>query len=139
MPGCNCAGSACGCQIQPGLGVNVTGTGTASNPFVISAAINVATIEQNASGPLDLSTYVGDMSVTVNLSANVTSMILPNAPGTRLDLFFVTVVTGVSVVWPTAIRWAGTATTPSATVGEAAWATLRQTADFWAGNDIGVL
>jgi hypothetical protein len=33
---CGCKGSICGCTIKSGTGITVTGTGTASNPFVIS-------------------------------------------------------------------------------------------------------
>lgn len=36
MPNCNCKGSVCGCSITAGTGINVSGSGTAQNPFVIS-------------------------------------------------------------------------------------------------------
>jgi hypothetical protein len=37
MPrGCGCAGNSCGCLVQPGPGVNVTGTGNASDPYIVS-------------------------------------------------------------------------------------------------------
>lgn len=40
MPKCNCAGSSCGCSVTAGDGIEVTGTGTAANPFVISSNIS---------------------------------------------------------------------------------------------------
>jgi hypothetical protein len=33
---CNCSGSTCGCQVQAGSGVSVTGIGTAASPFIIT-------------------------------------------------------------------------------------------------------
>lgn len=42
MPRCNCAGSTCACKVQAGAGVTVTGIGTASNPYVVTATIGQA-------------------------------------------------------------------------------------------------
>lgn len=33
--GCSCAGGSCGCLVIAGFGINVTGIGTAADPFVI--------------------------------------------------------------------------------------------------------
>lgn len=40
MPNCNCAGSTCSCSVTAGSGVQVKGTGTAANPFVISVDLS---------------------------------------------------------------------------------------------------
>lgn len=37
MARCNCSGSSCGCLIVAGDGATVTGTGTANDPFVVTA------------------------------------------------------------------------------------------------------
>lgn len=139
MPGCNCAGASCGCRIQAGQGAVVTGTGTASNPFVISTAITAFTIEQGSDGPLDLSSYAGDVAVTVNLNANVTSITLPDAPGTRLEIFFALGTAGATISWPAGVRWVGAAPSAPTTVGQALWTTLRQAAGFWAGMTVGTV
>lgn len=38
MPKCQCAGSSCGCMIQGGAGVTVTGVGSADRPYTITSA-----------------------------------------------------------------------------------------------------
>lgn len=44
MAKCNCAGSTCGCLVIGGTAVTVTGTGTAANPFVVTADLSRAQI-----------------------------------------------------------------------------------------------
>lgn len=39
MPRCSCAGSTCGCKVQGGAGIEVTGLGTAASPYIITATI----------------------------------------------------------------------------------------------------
>lgn len=39
MPRCSCAGSTCGCKLDGGAGITVTGLGTIADPYVISAVI----------------------------------------------------------------------------------------------------
>lgn len=140
MPGCNCPGQSCGCAIQAGSGVRVAGVGTAKNPFVVSLDNAPVTIDQTAAGALDLSSYSGDRIITVNLQQNATSVILPNAPGTRLELLVVTPTVGRTVTWPAGIRWAG-GNAPAAigTAGKANWVALHQAAGFWVGALLGVV
>lgn len=38
MPRCNCGTQTCGCRIQEGTGVTITGAGTPRDPWVVSAA-----------------------------------------------------------------------------------------------------
>lgn len=135
MPGCNCPGSSCGCAIQPGPGIIVQGTGTAANPFVVSTDTRAVTIEQSSAGVLDLSSYVGDQVITVNLSANVTDIILPNAPGTRLDLIFVLVTAGRTVAMTNPPR--GVTPAAPAVVGKGNWYQLRQASSFWVAITLG--
>lgn len=44
MPKCNCAGSSCGCSVTAGDGVRISGTGTAADPFIVSADISALPI-----------------------------------------------------------------------------------------------
>ena len=140
MPGCNCPGQACGCTIQPGPGVTVEGTGTVANPFVVSLDARAVSIDQTASGVLDLSSLVGDVAVTVNVSASITDVLLPDEPGTRLDIFLRTVTAGNTIAWPSSIRWNG-GITPivNPTVDAINWIHLRQATDFWAGIVFGAI
>jgi|SRR5690606_24504800 len=134
MPGCNCPGQSCGCAFQAGPGLSLSGTGSANNPYSIRLESRAIVIDQASAGPLDLSPYVGDVAITVNLRASVTEIILPSAPGTRIDLFLVLAVAGRTVAFPSSIRWAsGSSPALPTVVGKALWAQLRQTADFWAG------
>lgn len=36
---CGCAGSSCSCLIEAGAGINVSGIGTAADPYVITAVL----------------------------------------------------------------------------------------------------
>ncbi len=36
MARCGCAGTTCGCKVNAGSGIEVTGTGTAQDPYIIS-------------------------------------------------------------------------------------------------------
>lgn len=61
MPrGCGCAGNACGCLIVAGPGLTISGTGNASDPYVVGSTGNV-------------SAHFGPFSVvtTVDLTAQI--------------------------------------------------------------------
>lgn len=140
MPGCNCAGQSCGCALQAGPGIIVEGTGTNGTPFVVSLASRALTVSQAAAGVLDLSGYVGSPIITVEMAASVTGVILPDAPGTELELLLVLSVAGRTIAWPAEIRWAGgTAPALPTTVGDALWVKLRQSAGFWVGTGFGIV
>lgn len=57
MPRCGCAGSTCSCLITAGPGVQITGSGQASNPYVItaSAASIAGTLTVQDTDSVDLS------------------------------------------------------------------------------------
>lgn len=138
MPGCNCPGQSCSCAIQAGPGVNVTGTGSAAAPFIIGLDARAVVIEQAAAGALDLTPYAGVPVITVNMSASITDMTLPDLPGTEVELFLMLTQAGSTVAWPSGVRWVdGVAPVAASAVGKARWVRLRQTAGFWAGEEVG--
>jgi hypothetical protein len=92
MPrGCGCAGNSCGCLIVAGAGVTVSGTGNASEPYVVSVT---------QSGLLELGPYtvpgagvnltgITDTNATIALEYEVDAWIQfsTNAPiGTRVEI-----------------------------------------------------
>lgn len=78
MPrGCGCAGNSCGCLIQSGPGVNVTGTGNATDPYIITAS---------ESSPLTFGPYTVP-GATLNLTNNVDGNAVI-AVDYEVDLFF---------------------------------------------------
>ena len=115
----------------------VEGTGTAGSPFVISTDTRAVVIEQASAGVLDLSAYAGDLVITVNLSANVTDILLPNAPGTRIDLIFVLVTAGRTVAMTSQPRGGAILSAPTV-VGKANWFQLRQPSAFWVNAALGI-
>lgn len=65
---CNCAGSTCGCLVTGGTGIQVTGTGTAADPFVIK---NIAS----------------DLASSFKVSDTTTIDLALQGSGTNLDPF----------------------------------------------------
>lgn len=59
--GCGCAGGACSCSVTGGDGIDVSGTGTAIDPFVVTAEIDqlAGTIVFSDSATIDF-TVSGD-------------------------------------------------------------------------------
>jgi hypothetical protein len=47
MAKCNSAGASCGCSVVAGDGIKITGTGTASDPFVVTASLSQVSIADN--------------------------------------------------------------------------------------------
>lgn len=81
--GCGCAGGSCSCSVIGGSGVNVTGIGTAADPFVVVAEIDQLSgpIQFNDSSTIDF-TVSGDgtpsdpLVVTASIVAQ-TALALP--------------------------------------------------------------
>jgi hypothetical protein len=75
MRNCNCAGSTCGCKVTAGSGIQVSGLGTAADPFVISntgASISAA-IQVGDTSTLDLTKSGSGTNVDpIVISGNVT-------------------------------------------------------------------
>ena len=66
MRNCNCSGGTCGCKVNGGVGVTVTGTGTAADPYVIN---NVA----------------ADLNASFAVSDTLTLDLTKSGSGTNLD------------------------------------------------------
>lgn len=65
---CNCAGQSCGCLVTGGSGIQVTGQGTAANPFVVT---NIAS----------------DLATAFTVSDTTTLDLVLTGGGTNLDPF----------------------------------------------------
>ena len=101
MPGCNCPGQSCGCAFQAGAGLSVRGTGSTNNPFIVELDASAASVDQAATGGLDLSAYIGNSIITVDLRQSVTGITLPSSPGARVELVLLQSVGGKTVTsWP---------------------------------------
>lgn len=139
MPKCGCAGDACACSIQPGPGLLVTGTGTASSPFVISLSPAPGDQPVSAAGPLDLSAYGGSAVVSVLLNANATSVVLPSSSATHLDLIITQGAGGSkTITWGSQVKWPGGTVPVLSTANNAIdWITLVRSGS--AGTWVGVL
>lgn len=134
MARCSCAGSSCSCLISAGGGTTVTGSGTATDPYIISAAPVPAQFTQSAAGPLDLSAVNASAVVNVLLAGNVTSVILP-VDGIRLEIVFVQDAVGSRTVsFPAPVEWpGGTQPVVTTTANSADWFTLLQVGGVWYG------
>lgn len=135
MPGrCSCAGSSCSCQITAGNGLDVTGTGNASAPYVISLAPAQTIVNHATAGTLDLSGVGGYSSVLINLGANATSIALP-AGGSRIDMLIRQASGGShTITWPAIILFpGGTDPVLSTADGATDWVTIIQAGGVWAG------
>jgi len=66
MRSCNCSGATCGCKVNGGTGISVSGTGTAADPYVIN---NVA----------------ADLGTAFTVSDTLTLDLTKAGSGTNLD------------------------------------------------------
>lgn len=133
MPRCSCAGNSCSCTIQAGTGLTLTGTGNDSAPFVVSLAANYLLLTQATNGPIDLSAVASGVIVELNLSANVTGITLPTAPGTKIEIAAKQVVASRTITWPT-IKWVGgAAPVLSTTINYIDWIVIRRLGTDWIG------
>lgn len=61
MARCGCASGQCSCRVEGGTGIEVTGTGTASNPFVVSASGSPTSLTTVDTDTIDMA-VIGDGS-----------------------------------------------------------------------------
>lgn len=138
MPGrCSCAGSSCGCLVVGGNGMQVSGSGTATAPFMVSLAPAAGAIV-HTTGALDLSAYSGFASILVTLNANTTDLLLPPDGGV-IELVILQGTGGSrTIAWPAAIKFPG-GTNPvlSTVVGRYDWVRLVYAGGIWVGELIG--
>lgn len=140
MPRCSCAGNSCSCSVQVGDGLAISGTGSQSNPFIISLASQYIAISHTVAGALDLSSVPSGAVVDLTLSANATSLILPNVPGHNMDLIVRQGAASRTITWPAEVEFPGGVAGPtlSTTLNYRDWITLRQlTSTIWVGALIG--
>ena len=81
---CGCAGSSCGCLVQGGAGIQVTGIGTAADPFVVvntGQPINTS-FQINSSASVTL-TLVGGGTPSDPLILSATAKFPSGATGAR--------------------------------------------------------
>lgn len=125
MAKCGCAGGACSCNIQAGLGVTVRGVGSITNPFIISAE------------PVSL--QVGD-TASINMTMS--------GSGTQADPFVITAdyIGGLVPVWvpSTSASWNGAVNLSALTGPTAVRATLignvsAVTLPTWASDKLGTI
>lgn len=102
MPrGCGCAGNSCSCMVIGGAGVDVTGTGNASSPFVVSLNDQSGFVQLDPTlfpgNLVDLTGLVaGDIVVHIESEVNFTLRLPSDAPRglhVELTLFQPAVVT----------------------------------------------
>lgn len=86
MARCGCAGTTCNCVVTAGENVTVTGTGSAGNPFVVSA--NASTVDTVDSPSIDFTTTPGDPTLItgiVRIDPVAGNLISLEAGGLRVD------------------------------------------------------
>lgn len=138
MPGrCSCAGSSCSCSVVAGNGIQVRGTGSNDNPFIVELAATPSTITIDSAGPLDLSAFTGIASVLVTLNANATSLVLPTQ-----GIIELAVLQGTggsrTITWPAAVKFpGGTEPVLSTAVGRYDWVRLVYAGNVWLGQLVG--
>ena len=63
MPSCCGSGATCACKVSPGEGIDVTGTGSANDPFVVTADVNLI-VDDNPRFNLTLTGGAGSPGAT---------------------------------------------------------------------------
>lgn len=76
MRNCGCAGQTCGCLVTGGEGIEVTGSGTASNPFVVvnTASDLASSFEVNDTTTLDLTLAGGGTALDPFILSGVVTL-----------------------------------------------------------------
>lgn len=72
---CNCAGSSCGCKIQAGAAITISGTGSYSDPYIVTnsgASLGTALLVNDTSTLDMVKVGAGTNADPIILSGNVT-------------------------------------------------------------------
>jgi hypothetical protein len=122
--------------------LTLSGTGKATDPFIIRLASPLIDREFSADGPLDLIDAEAGSIVEVTLDGDVTSVDLPAFGFGRFDLFVRQGAAAHAVTWPSEIQWpGGTPPTLTTTPGHGDLISFRELASTWIGflvaGDIG--
>lgn len=110
---CSCAGSSCGCLVIGGPGAQVTGSGNAADPYVLSVVTNYEDLGVNTTPGFvyAIPDLGGDSMYYVEVE-DPTNIKLPGTAtlGSTLTLFINATVAGSTISWNTnggVVRWAG--------------------------------
>lgn len=142
MPRCNCPGSACGCLVQGGLGVQVEGTGNRSAPYIISVSSAYVVVDKEFPGQLDLTQIAQPGGVVeVNQSADGQAIILPDLPpGSSFELIIRLLAGGLVVFnFTPTVRWPlGGIPALNNGMNTYTWIRFRKTSDtYWLAELVG--
>lgn len=89
----------------------------------------------NTDGPLDLAFTEPSSLVTVDLTADITDVTLPEAARGSYDLFIRQTATPHTITWPAEIRWpGGVAPTLTTVAGHGDVIRIRRLGDIWVGT-----
>lgn len=106
---CGCAGGSCGCLIEAGEGVAISGLGTAADPYVVSSAIGVL---------FDVITFTDSSSVNFTVTGSGTTGDPMNVTAVTIAQRFVNYPTGGR---PSAVAAGAGAYYYDTTLGKPAW------------------
>ena len=135
MARCSCAGTSCNCTMQGVDGLAVRGTGSASDPYIVTFDRTPVGGDFIVAGPMDLSAGVPGAFGVIGLAADADDVVLPMTGNGHLQLLIRQDGTGNTITWPSSVKWAGgTAPTLSTTPGSMDWIDLRQVGEFWVGR-----
>jgi hypothetical protein len=128
-------GSSCNCTVQAAGGLIISGTGAASDPFVISVDRTRADQDFVVAGPINFSEAGPDAFGVIGLSADASEVVLPSNENGHLQLLIRQDGTGNTVTWPAEVKWpGGVAPVLSTTTGNSDWIDLRRVGDYWVGR-----
>lgn len=80
MAKCGCAGGTCSCLLTAGTNIEITGTGTGTNPYVLNVTgypDSQPSVTQTWSGAVNLTSLTGPRTIRATLTGNVSGVNLP--------------------------------------------------------------
>lgn len=136
MPRCQCPGSSCSCLVRGQGGVAVAGTGSASDPYMVSLKSGYVLHATTADGILTaLGADTGTL-IEVAMSHNITDVDLPILPaGSEIRVALHYLAASKTIAWGTGFLWpAGTPPTPTNTINTYTLFRFIKVASGWLGQ-----